>query len=243
MRSIIVSVVLCMVLVACKKMETLSYPPLSDYYPLQVGKTFTYRLDSTIRLPFGVGLTVKYYLAKDSVESQFNDAQGRPSFRIYRYVTDTLKSQPWTYKVTNIVTFDHNNQWIEYVENNLRYILLRQPLSEGFNWNGNSYIDTRSANSTVRYLEGWDYTYQDMHLPFTVRKGTFDSTITVLQADEMFPPGPFDPSAPITQKNYSKEVYAKGVGLIYKEFLHWEWQSGHYMDDAYGVKLNLVDYK
>ncbi len=246
MRPVIASLMLlCTVILACNEKETVSYPPLSDYYPLQVGKTFTYRLDSTVRLPFGTGLTVKYFLARDSVESQFSDAQGRPSFRIYRYLRDTLQTQPWAYKVTNIVTIDENKKWIEYVENNLRFIVLRQPLSEGFSWKGNSYIDTKSGSSPVQYLDEWNYTYQDMHMPFTVRKGTLDNTISVLQADEVSPPGPFNPAF-YQQTNYSKEVYAKGVGLIYKEFLHkaWDLSPGpHWVDNSYGVKLNLVDYK
>jgi hypothetical protein len=39
-------------------------------------------------------------------------------------------------------------------------------------------------------------------------------------------------------------VYAKGIGLIYKEFLHYEWQAPKYLEDrTYGIKLNLIDYK
>lgn len=244
MRLVIAFVILVMAVAACNKKEVLSFPPLSDYQPLAVGKTFTYRLDSTVRLPFGTALVTKYFLAKDSVEAQFNDAQGRPTFRIWRFLRDTLQTQPWTYAATNLVTFDDNNKWMETVENNLRFISLRQPITEGFNWKGNSFIDTRSGGSPVQFMDGWDYTYQDIHQPFTVRKGTFDSTITVLQVDEVSPPGPFNPSF-YQQTNYSKEVYAKGVGLIYKEFLHKTWQISPmgWADDSWGIKMSLVDYK
>jgi hypothetical protein len=246
MRSLFVSLVLMGIIAfSCNEKEVLNSPPLTDYYPLQVGKTFTYRLDSIVPVNFGQQLQTRYYLAKDSVESQFTDALGRPSFRIYRYLRDTLQTQPWAYKVTNVVTIDNNHKRIEYVENNLRYILLHQPISEGFNWKGNSFIDTKSGGSPVKYLDEWNYTYMDINQPFTVRKGTFDSTISILQADEVSPPGPFNPSF-YQQTNYSKEVYAKGVGLIYKEFLHktWDLSPGpHWVDDSYGVKLNLVDYK
>jgi hypothetical protein len=239
-------VLIGVIAVACNDKEVVNYPALTDYYPLKVGRTYTYLLDSTVRINFGQSLTEHYYLAKDSVESQFTDAQGRPSYRIFRYLRDTFQTQPWTYLATYVATIDNNKKWIEYVDNNLRYVVLREPVSEGFTWKGNSYIDTKSGSSLVKYLDEWNYTYQDIAQPFTVRKGKFDSTITVLQADEVSPPGPYSPTN-YQQTNYSKEVYAKGVGLIYKEFLHKTWQitppPAHWDDDSYGVKMNLVDYK
>jgi hypothetical protein len=249
MRLLAISVMmLCLITVACNKKETLSFAALTEYYPLQVGKTFTYRLDSILPINFGTSLQTKHYLAKDSIESQFSDAQGRPSFRIWRFVRDTLATQPWRYTSTYVATIDNNQKWIEYVDNNLRFIALRQPITEGFSWKGNSFIDTRSGGSPVQFMDDWDYTYQDIDQSYTVRKGKFDSTISVLHVDEVTPPGPFNPCY-YQQTNYSIEVYAKGVGLIYKEFLHKIWNlassncSGGSWDDSYGVKLNLVDYK
>jgi hypothetical protein len=108
---------------------------------------------------------------------------------------------------------------------------------------GNSYIDTKSAGSPYQYLDGWNYTYQNAGQPFTVLNGVLNNTITVLQQDETSPPGDFDPNN-YQQRNYSVEVYAQGIGLVYKEFLHWTWQptSGGYEPDSYGIKLNLIDY-
>ncbi|MCE3283536.1 MAG: hypothetical protein K0Q66_2273 [Chitinophagaceae bacterium] len=239
---IILSVLLGALAVACNEKEVLSYPALTEYYPLKVGRTYTYRLDSTVTV-FG-SLQPKYYRIKDSVESQFNDAQGRPSFRIWRYITDSGQVQPWKFLSTQVATIDENKKWIEYVDNNLRFIVLHQPLKESYSWKGNSYIDTKSGSSPVKFMDEWDYTYQDVDQPYTVRKGKFDSTITVLQVDEVSPPGPFDPSF-YQQTNYAKEVYAKGVGLIYKELIHKTWQinPGRWDDDSYEIKLTLVDFR
>jgi hypothetical protein len=235
--------VFVLAVIGCKKNGNITFPPLIDYYPLQVGKTFTYRLDSILPANFGTTLQTKYYLAKDSVESKFFDATGRESYRIWRYTRDTLQTQPWTYKSTYVTTFDNNQKQVEYVDNNLRFITLHEPIREGFSWNGNSYIETKTG--PFIHMDGWSYTYENVGLPYTVRKGKFDTTISILHIDEVTPPGPFNPSF-YQQTNYSVEVYAKGVGLIYKEFLHKTWQvtpNGHYDDDSYGLKLNLVDYK
>jgi hypothetical protein len=243
MRLIIVLLIaIGAVVVACNDKEVLAYPALTEYYPLQVGRSYTYRMDSTVTV-FG-SLQTKYYRVKDSVESKFNDAQGRPSFRVWRYITDSGQTQPWKFLATQVATIDEKNKWIEYVDNNLRFIVLHQPLKESYSWKGNSYLDTKSGNSPVKFMDEWDYTYQDVDQPYTVRKGKFDSTITILQVDEVSPPGPFNPMF-YQQTNYSIEVYAKGVGLIYKELIHKTWQisPGRWDDDSYGIKLTLVDYK
>ncbi len=250
MRFVVSCLVILMVLLACNKTENLNLPTLTDYYPLQVGKTFTYRMDSIKTAPFGTRLDTLYFLAKDTVESKFTDAQGRESYRIWRFIKDTLpnSTQPWRFAATYIATIAQDGKSIEYLDNNLRYIVLSQPVKEGHSWKGNSHIDTKSANSMVRFLDEWEYQYQDVAVPATVRKGTFDNTITVLQQDETIPPGPFNPAF-YQQRNYSVEIYAKGVGLIYKNFLHWTWQNNppHYCscndDESYGIRLNLVDHK
>jgi hypothetical protein len=86
--------------------------------------------------------------------------------------------------------------------------------------------------------------YQGVGESYTIKNRTFDSTVTVLQHDETTPEGTFTPSIPYQQRNYGVEVYAKGVGLIYKEFLHWTWQStpppSKFEDGSYGVKLTLI---
>jgi len=239
-------VLMAVTVIACKEKEVLTYPALTDYYSLKVGRTYTYRMDSIVPSNFGASLVTKYYLAKDSVESQYTDPQGRTSFRIFRYITDTFQSQPWRYIATYVASFDNSKRWVEYLDNNLRYIVLREPITEGFSWKGNSFIDTKSGSSVLKYMDEWDYTYQDISSPFTVRKGKFDTTISVVQVNEVPPASSFNPTQ-YFQSDYSIEVYAKGVGLIYKDFLHktWNFNSGTWSweDGSYGIRLNLVSYK
>ena len=231
---------------SCKKeTTTISFSSLTEYYPLQVGKSLIYRLDSTTTPPFGASLQVISYLAKDSIESIFPDNQGRNSYRVFRYITDTLQTKDWQYISTYYIT--PTNQSIEVLDdNNLRFIKLHMPILEGFSWKGNKYIETISSSSNVSYLDDWDYTYQNCGMPITVMKGTLDSTITITQRDDTQPAGAFDPSS-YQQRNYAVEVYAKGIGLVYKEFLHWTWQTtpppAKYEDGSYGIKLTLVDFR
>jgi len=227
-----------------KESATVTFPALSDYYPLQTGRVFIYRLDSSIIPISGSELLVKSYHAKDSIADTIRDNMMRLSYRIYRFVTDTLETQPWQTTGTFYVTPEE--QTVEFVDdNNLRFIKLKQPLRDYFSWDGNSYIETKTATSPYQYLDGWNYTYQNLGMPYTVEKGTLDNTVTVVQQDETSPPGPFDVGS-YQQRNYSVEVYAKDIGLIYKELIHWTWQTtpppAKFDNDSYGIKLSLIDY-
>ena len=242
---VLTGITLISLLFGCKKeSETLSLSSLQDYYPLQTGKFFIYRLDSTLYISFGSAATVASYLAKDSIVNTFTDNNGRISYTVYRYTTDTLHSAPWQYKSAYYITPLTTS--IEVVDdNNYRFIKLTEPVMEGGTWKGNSYLETGDDESVIAYMNNWDYTYQNINQPYSVIAGTIDSTITVLQQDNTFPEGDFNP-AYYQQRNYSIEVYAKGIGLIYKDFLHWTWQTdpppAHFDDGSYGIRLNLIDH-
>jgi hypothetical protein len=238
-------VLFVVLIIGCgKESETLNVTPLSQYYPLQVGKTYLYRLDSTLPASFGSSLVIKSYQAKDSIESTFNDNSGRLSYRIYRFVRDTAGLRPWQFAATYVAT--PTNKTVEYVDNNLRFIKLTAPVTESFSWKGNSFIDTKSLNTPVSYLDEWEYQYQDVSQPFTVFNKSYDSTVTVLQQDETTPNGPFNPALEVQIRTLGLEVYAKNVGLVYKEFLYWNWQKNpgppKFIDGSYGVKLRLISH-
>ncbi len=243
MKRVLYLVVLIISFASCKKeTQNLSVITASQIYPLAVGKVFIYRLDSINAVNFGAALQTKSFHAKDSIESTFLDVTGRTSYRIFRYLRDTLDSQDWVFSATNYATVTNNT--IEYVENNLRFTKLANPVSYNTIWKGNSYINTQLPSSYY-FMDNWDYQYQNIDMPYTCLKGILPNTSTVLQQDYQVPQSGFDASQ-YNEKSYSIEVYAKGVGLIYKDFLHYIWQptpSPKFQDDSWGIRLNLIDYK
>lgn len=232
---------LIVLLNSCKKSSDDFSPILAkDYLKFEIGKSYYYRYDSTLPANFGASLINKSFIAKDSIESSFFDALGNKSYRIYRYITDTLQKTPWIFTTTITATIKNNN--IEFVENNLRFIKLSNIVNNNYSWKGNSYINTQ-FNSPYYYYNNWDYRYTNINQPFTSLKQIFDSTITVQQQDAAIP-AVFDPTI-YNEKTIAKEVYAKNVGLVYKELLFYIWQpsSQRFQDDAIGIKMNLIDYK
>ena len=223
--------------------ETFETPPLKEYFPLNVGATLTYRLDSTVPAPFGTALLVKSYQAKDSIESTFIDNEGRTSYRIFRLIRNLSGTQPWRFAATYVATPTANS--IEYVDNNLRFVKLVSPLKDGYAFKAHSFIDTKSINSQVSYLDDWEYEYQNVGKPYTVGNKKYENTVTVFQHNETTPDGAFNPNN-YQQRNYGVEVYAKGIGLIYKDFLHWTYQvtppPAKYEDASFGVKLTAMSF-
>jgi len=244
MNKFFAALLLAATLTACTKQnEIFTTAPLADYFPLKVGKFISYRLDSTVYINFGQKDTVITYQVKDTVETQITDNLGRPAFRIVRYFRKN-STQPWVANNTFMAIASGNT--MEFVENNLRFQKLQLPIKDGYSWKGNKYIDAYSLNSSVKYLDDWNYMYDSVNVPLTINGFNFPSTLKVEQRDEFLGQDPKIPNTQYAERNYSVEKYAKNTGLVYKEFLHWEYQGTQPGRQAfysgYGVKLTVTGY-
>lgn len=229
---------------ACKK-ETETYSGLSiqDYAPYQTGKYITYKLDSLVYLSFGTRDTTRSYEVKYVVDSLLTDNIGNPAYRVFRFIR---KQSPDAWVPSGTFWAVDKKNSFEFVENNMRYIKLELPFQNGTTWKGNVYIDTYSLNSEVKYLDDWDYAFEDFAQPATIGSFSLDNTITVNQRDEIIG----DPADALSysEVNFGKEIYAKGIGLVYRKFFHSEYQpgtnggNGYFADGSYGITLTMIDH-
>lgn len=236
--------VMVLALGACEKQsEEFSTASIEDYSPIAVGKYITYQLDSFRYLPFSLKDTTFTYQVKQVTDALINDNLGRPTYRIIRYIR---KSSQNAWVPDNSFSAANTGNSLEFVENNQRFLKLKLPIKNNFTWKGNSYIDTYSLNSTVRYLDDWDYIYEDLYKPLTLGTVTLNNTLKVNQRDEVIG-NPADPKA-YSEKNFGVEYYAKGIGMVYRKFLHTEYQPSvpgvpaFYVDGSYGITLTMIDH-
>ena len=240
--SLLLIIVSAVIFNACNKStEVLDLPAINDYYPLQVGKYVTYSLDSTVFINFGTKDTVIKYQVKHQVDDRITDNLGRPAYRIIRYIRKT-PANAWAPDNTFMAV--PTDFALEFIENNMRFLKLKGPIRDAFTWKGNSYIETYSLNSNVKYLDDWEYTYENVNMSQIVGAFTLDSTLNVNQRDDIIG-NPADPNS-YSEINFSAEKYAKGVGLVYRNFLHKEYQPptpgrGGYRI-GYGVKMTMIDH-
>jgi hypothetical protein len=244
-RSILFAAIACLLFLnACKKeTETFVTASISDYAPLTVGKYITYQLDSFKYLPFSTRDTTISYQAKYVVDAFINDNLGRPAYKIVRYIRKSSQ-QAWTPDNSFMAISTEGS--FEFIENNMRFLKLRLPFKDGYTWKGNTYIDSYSFNSDVKYLDDWDYMYDSTGAARKIGAFDLDSTVKVDQRDEVIG-NPADANS-YSEQNFGEEIYAKGIGLVYRKFLHTEFQPATpgspsaYDDKSYGITLTMIDH-
>lgn len=232
---------IALVTTRCSKTDDFKTEKLEEYMNLQVGRFILYKLDSLRYTNFNQDLEETKYQAKDVIDAVVSDNQGRPSWRVIRYLRDSASTSEadWKPNITYMITVLPKS--VEVVEENLRFIKLVQPVREEYSWKGNSYINPELFDASFS-IDTWDYTYQNIGSPFVFNDGRkVENTITVNQRDDVLgnPANPFSYSI----KNFSKEVYGKNIGLIYKEFFHSEYQAFYNTFNCYYVKCtnNVCD--
>jgi len=241
--SLITLLLMAICWMGCSKTEQLNTAYIKDYYPLEVGKYITYRLDSTVYVKLNTVKEVHSYLVQDLVDAKVTDNLGRDAYRIRRTIRSKTDTMQWNDNTSYmVVPLDRS---LEVIDNNLRFIKLQEPIRENFTWKGNNYINTYS-DATLQYLDAWDYFYENVDQPYSVGAANWVMTTTVNQRDEIL--GTPGNKQFYWEINHSMEVYAKGVGLVYRDFLHEAWQppnitsvDGYYESNSYGIKLTMVN--
>jgi hypothetical protein len=242
MKKLISIIIAVIIIASCKKStEDLVLTPISDYAPLTVGKYITYSLDSLTYTNFGTTETHRIYEVRYVTADTLTDILGRKAYRIVRYIRSIPAG---TFTPDNTFLAVNTGSTFEFTENNLRYIKLIQPIKEENSWKGNSAIDVTTVIPGVRdftYLADWDYTYAGVGQASPLAIGSFSlpNTITVNQRNTSTNL-PVTATTNIASKDFSREIYAKGIGMVYREFLHWEFQQATNYT-GYGVTLKMID--
>lgn len=189
-----------------------------------------------------------HYQERDVIDSLITDLQGRPGYRVYRYIRDTAGLLAWTpigtYSITPV------NNTVEVTdEYNLRMIKLVSPISEGTTWKGNSYLSLEPYASAYSFsnddnMSVWDYNISKTAETVTLNGKTYTDVVTVKQIDE----GVNAPVAVDTaygSRSFSIEKYSKNIGLIYQNYILWEYQPNpggtpYYV--GFGIERSILDH-
>ncbi len=207
MKSFKVSAALCLLFIvssllyiSCKKQqESITAPADLGYVPTDEGRWVVYDVDSIVHADNDGNTddSVRYYhfQVKEVISGTFKDGEGRPTQRISRYHRSNSSSD---WQITNVWTTTVTASRVERTEENIKYISLAFPINSSITWDGNAF----------NTLGEQDYIYDGFHEPFSIGDFNFDSTLTVIRADD----------DNFVEQVLSKERYAVHVGLIYKEY-------------------------
>jgi len=235
-----------------KETEEFKTEAIADYLPLAVGKYITYRLDSTVFTNFGRNEELHRYQVKHVVDKQIADNLGRPSYRIIRYLRDSLGTEPWVENGTYFIT--PLTDQAEIIEDNLRFIKLHLPFKLNTDWKGNKYLSDDPYKSLFTFfnddnMNEWDYSIDQFDNSTTIGGKTIPDVYTIFQIDE-------STNAPVTNlaqpgyRTLASDKFAKSIGLVSRDFIMWEYQpptpgsppgtAG--FKTGFGIKMWIIDH-
>jgi len=232
---------------SCDEKEEFTSESLSEYIPLGVGKYITYRLDSTVFTSFGRVTEIHRYQVRHLIEAAITDNLGRPSYRVVRYLSDSTGSTPWLASGTYFIT--PLTDQVEVIEDNLRFIKMHMPIRDGFNWKGNRYLPLDPYGPLYNFsnddnMEDWDFSYDGSSSSFSYRGYNYADVYSIEEADESYNVPITDPTAYAAQSR-AVEKYAKGIGLVYREYELWEYQpnpggAGGPYKTGFGIRMWMI---
>lgn len=215
-----------------------------EYYPLEVGKYILYDVDSTYWDDFlREEIPVRCQLRYECVDT-FRDKQNRLSYivNVYRRPAAT-----YPFVIDNVVHVTPTANHVEFYQKNIGFIAMAFPVSPSIRWDGLALINIEKTKYPAFKSTKWDYHYEDIDKPYFNEFKNFESTITVSHIDEQINDPDVD-STVYSEKTFSKEIYAKDVGLVYKEYEYWTFDPKMPGSPATGfrkgsgVVMKAVDY-
>ncbi len=224
---------------SCKKPDDRPAPPQAEqeYYPLEKGKWVLYDVDSTLWDDTFCVERVYHYQVMHRVADTFTDAEGRPSYRVETYIRNKVEDD-WTAHSVFYVT--NTKVTLEMVYDQLRFIKMVFPINEGTTWQGNNYILTKDPE--YAYYDNWNYRYKSIQQSFNTGFKEFDNTVTVEQVDKVVSDPEVFPDV-FASRTSSREVFASGVGMVYREFVRWTYDPATTKcRKGNGVVMRAVDH-
>ncbi|WP_138991444.1 hypothetical protein [Larkinella sp. C7] len=183
---------------ACQPSTTEPIASGYDYQPLEKGNYWIYEVTEQ-QFALNGSSTTQTYQLRETITHSYADAAnadptGSATFRVERHrrLNDSQAWQPDSVSSIRIT----DSQLIK-TENNRSYVKLVFPLIDLFQWNGNAFN-----------TDGEDlYQLKNTAKPFSVLSKPFPETATIVQQND----------STLVSQDKRLEIYARGVGLIYKE--------------------------
>jgi hypothetical protein len=194
LRFLILPLLTGVLVVACDSSDNDTSPGTgTEYFPLKTGSYLVYDV-SEIIYTLSVPETLQYQL-KVAMVDKFLNSEGDSTFVIHRSRRN-IAADNWTYQDTWSVR--KNEREVVMSEGNVSYVKLKLPVRQNMEWDGNAY----------NTLGEDEYTLEELKVSKTYNNQTFEDCITVNQNDN---------DDFIVFLDQRKEVYAKDIGLVYKE--------------------------
>jgi hypothetical protein len=210
LRALVVSLLVILVQ-SCQSPEVFPKRTGHEFVPISVGAYWEYAITETTISAVNGQTNELSELRVEVIDSV--NFSGQVTYILQRS-TRPQGAASWSAAETwsaRLETFQYVQQ-----EGNVPFIKLQFPLSEGKSWDGNALNTLGGTDACPNGTFLCDnYTVSNLNQSFEL-PGVFlyDNTVTIVENDD---------DDPIVMKDLRQTVYAKDVGLVYREELHLEY--------------------
>lgn len=194
-----------------------------NYFPLEAGTYRIYKVEG-VRYNAFLDSTVFSYKLKEAVVDTFSNLESGISYILHRQTLDD--NGEW--QIDSVWTARRDDFNAVTVEHNVPIVKLVFPFEENKIWDGNRLND--KANDEFEMVE--------VRKPWADSFGNYNLSVTVIEEE-----------LPDTFVNFisKKEVYAKDVGLVYKENIVLDFMQGEFYGKGFiesGIRYHqyLIEY-
>ncbi|WP_461099301.1 hypothetical protein [Spirosoma luteolum] len=188
--------------------------PGFDYQPLEPGRYVEYAVSET-RYALNAPAVQRTYQLREEIGQPYRAVDGDTAYTLLRFRRSTA-AQNW--QTDSIWTIRRQTNAVIRTENGLDFVSLLFPARDGQTWNGNR----------LNALGEDDYTIRNAGQPYRVSAAGFDQTVTVVAQDD----------STLVSQDKRLAVYARGVGLIYRERIQLQYCSS----SPACIGTNQIDY-
>jgi hypothetical protein len=191
---------------ACSSEDPVNPDTGLSYFPLKTGKSWIYQVEETT-ITQSIESVANYDLRVTVTDSTKNSSGG------YTYILHREKkasnTSPWqpldTWSASLLI-----NQMTQN-ESNTVFVKLIFPPASGLKWNGNQYNNLPDNGNVFNGKDSETYQVTDFDKSIALETGLeYPKTLTVIQNNF---------TDDIVGRDERSEVYARDVGLIYKEVI------------------------
>lgn len=184
-----------------------------DYFPLEVGKFWIYAVDSIVYDDLGATKLDLKSEIKEEIVDTFRNEVNELVYVVNRFWRRE-NSSPW--QVTDVWSAVKDRERAFRTEDNLKFIKFVFPPLTGKRWNSNIYFDEFTivtiAGESLRMFADWnDAQMTSVDVNERIGSVDYENVATILLTD--------DDERNAIERRYALEKYARGVGLVYKEYI------------------------
>jgi len=189
-----------------------------EYFPLDVGHTWEYQVDSVLIVQGGASNVISTSFIQEQVTELISDEKGEKTYRLER---SFRRDQDSGWKLSDVWQVSMTDFRATKTEENLRFIKLVFPAVIDERWDGNVFFDsnkefTVAANGITIYQD-WNYKIEETDLSRELNGTNYDNVMQVSHIDE----------ESLISRRFSEEFYAQGVGLIERKMDIFDTQNGN----------------